>query len=897
MTTKKLKLDREFRLAKTRGNNLNAQIKEMIKEKEKFQSLIDFVALGLLIIDKDGQILFASSDAKETFANSISDNIKTLFANTKVFDSFKNKEEIIKEEILVNINNQEITLDLSLRLAQDGGAIISFSDLTYRQNLELEKYNAIDDYQSIFNNISEGIFRVALDGQLLKANPAYLKLNGVDSEEELLAVKDFAQQLYVDKNRSQEFLRQISKTGQVTGFESEVYAYKTRQRIWISEDTKAIKNEQGDTLYYDGICRDISTQKNSELKQERWSRFQKRLIKVSKSLLKTGFDLKFYDRLIKETIKVLPEIQTGVLFLRNNNADFQAVASINCNISLSECNFSSKGIKLPKRPIYVQKNMKLIKNLDSYPNKDLIEKVFCPKDRGETIILPIIDSKRVIALFSLSTNTDTRLAKDILEMSHIFITTIAVLMKRIQLGSELARSNAELTQLANYDSLTMLPNRSFFLNNLQRAIDYNLPDESISLIFLDIDGLKLVNDSLGHDAGDILLKEVAERLRACMRKTDAIARLGGDEFTIIVKNVKSQEDSINIAKKILRSFEPPFHFNGHKVFVSASLGLAQYPEHADNATDLIKRADSAMYHSKSTAKGRYSFYNDSLKEIASKRMRLEQDLKRAIRNNEFVLFYQPRIELKTNKIRSVEALVRWQHPEKGLIMPNDFIPLAEEIGIIDKLGKSVLEQACKQAKKWQIEGKNLRVAVNLSVKQLQQVGIVEQIFTILKDNRLEPSQLELEITESAAMANIEANIVKLENLKSAGIHIAIDDFGTAYSSLNYLKRLPISSLKIDKSFLEDIQRDNFNPKDAAIIRSIATLGKNLDLHIVAEGIETIDQLEFINTLECDEAQGYIYSKPLSVDDLESYLTHHINPAIAGIQNKQTDYNPKLSLSN
>lgn len=878
---------------------MNAQIQEMLKEKEKFQSLVDFVDLGLLIVDKKGQILFASKEAKEIFPIGIPKNINELFANSKVCDSLKIKKELIREEIRLDLNNQRILLELSLRLAKDGGAIISFTDLSYRKSLELQKQDALEDYQAIFNNIGEGVFRVSLDGQLLRANPAYIKLNGLESEEELLEIKDFAQQLYVNKNRNKDFLAEISKTGQVTNFESEIYAYKSRKRIWISEDTKAITNQQGEVLYYDGVCRDITVQKNSQLKLERWSRFQNQLIKTSKYLLKDGYDMRFYDRLIKAAINILPEIQSGILFVRNSGSDFRAVSSINCDMPLSECGFTANGLKLPKKPTLVSKDMSLVKKsqLKSYPDKDLIERVFCCQEQNDTIVLPIIDSKRIIALFSLSTNSNKPLPNDILEMSRIFITTIAVLMKRIQLGSELARSNAELTQLANYDSLTMLPNRSFFLTNLQRAIDYNLPDESISLIFLDVDGLKLVNDSLGHDAGDLLLKEVAERLRSCMRKTDAIARLGGDEFTIIVKNVKSQEDSINIAKKILRSFEAPFRFNGNKVFVSASLGVAQYPEHADNANDLIKRADSAMYHSKNMAKGHYSFYTDNLKEKASKRMRLEQDLKKAIREEEFVLFYQPRIELKSNKIKSVEALVRWQHPEKGLIMPNDFIPLAEEIGIINDLGKLVLEQACKQAKIWQNLGTNLRVAVNLSVKQLQQNDIVEEVFEVLKRNKLEPKQLELEITESAAMVNIESSISKLAKLKNAGIHIAIDDFGTAYSSLNYLKRLPISSLKIDKSFLEDIQKDNFNPKDAAIIRSIATLGKNLNLHIVAEGIETIDQLEFINTLDCDEAQGYIYSKPLSIKDLEKYLVSHKDPLL-GSNKKGTDsYNIAANLAN
>ena len=852
----------------------------MEQQAEKFQEIIDAIGVGLFIVDSKANIQFVNDLAKSKFDNQVPGNICDIIVDQDILERIKERSN--KEKVFTQLHtgkDTSIPIVYSLHVMVDGGAILSFNDLSKTKNLELEKQIAVDEYKAIFNNIDEGIFRISVDGRLLNANPAYLKLVGIDNYQEALQMDNYAKQFYVDPNRSKEFLALIEKYGHVRLFESEVYSFRSREKIWITENTRAKKDKNGNIIYFEGVCRDTTERKKNQLHQERWSKFQNMLIKSSKRLLESGYNQHFFDELLKSIVQTLPVVDNGTLFLNDGFGNFTPESLQNCDTDIALKGFSVTGLKLPVKPIVVTKVEDILKNPNDYSNsnKENLQQALCAESQKETLLLPIFDENQTVAIVRLGSSKSEPFPKDILEMGHILVTTMAVLMRRVQLASELERSNSELTQLANYDPLTMLSNRSFFKRNLQKALNVNGIAESVALLFIDLDGFKVVNDSLGHEAGDNMLKEVAERLRSTMRKTDTIARWGGDEFTIMVKNVKSKDDSKKIAKKILNSLEPPFNISNNRIFISASIGIAHFPDQAINASELIKRADSAMYQSKFMGKGRFTFYTEELEDTASARMKLEQSLRQAIKEKAFVLHYQPRIMIKNNKIKSVEALVRWPHKELGLISPFEFVPLAEEIGLIDALGDIVLEKACQQAKAWRDQGNELRIAVNLSVKQLQQNNIVDKVLSMIKKYGLEPKHIELEITESAAMVNIEKNIQKLQKFRDAGIRIAIDDFGTAYSSLNYLKRLPISSLKIDKSFLKDIQNGNFGPKDEAIIRTISSLGKNLGLHVVAEGVETLSQLEFISSLECNEVQGYIYSKPLPAEELVEYLTNRRDP--------------------
>ncbi len=355
-----------------------------------------------------------------------------------------------------------------------------------------------------------------------------------------------------------------------------------------------------------------------------------------------------------------------------------------------------------------------------------------------------------------------------------------------------------------------------------------------------------------------------------VRSSDLVARLGGDEFTVILENI-APEHVPTIAKKILNSISRNYQLQNQEFFISASIGIVHAPQHSEDSATLLKLADTAMYQAKHLGKNRYHIFSEDTNQSVTEYASLVQDLRKGLERQEFFLNYQPRVSLGSGITISVEALLRWQHPERGLISPAVFIPIAENTGMIQQLGNWVLQDACNQAKSWQKQGQPLRVAVNVSVKQLQQDDFVEQVKRALETSQLAPQFLELEITESAAMSNIEGNIRKLSQLKALGIYISIDDFGTAYSSLNYLKRLPVNSLKIDRSFIQDIDSPQQQTNNIAIVRSIIALGKNMELQVVAEGVETAKQAAILQDIGCDEAQGFYFSKPLPAKELSVYV--------------------------
>ncbi len=444
--------------------------------------------------------------------------------------------------------------------------------------------------------------------------------------------------------------------------------------------------------------------------------------------------------------------------------------------------------------------------------------------------------------------------------------------------NKLEISNIELSRLAKYDFLTQLPNRTHFVEHLSQCLEQSRP---LTLLFIDLDGFKFVNDSLGHATGDLLLKEAAQRLNSCVRSSDLVARLGGDEFTVILENI-TPEHVPTLAKKILNSISRNYQLQNQEFFISASIGIVHAPQHSQDSATLIKLADTAMYQAKHLGKNRYHIFTEDTNQSVTEYASLVQAMHKGLERQEFFLNYQPRVNLGSGITISVESLLRWKHPKRGLISPTVFIPIAENTGMIEQLGNWVLQDACNQAKTWQQQGQGLRVAVNVSVKQLQQNDFVEQVKQALEIHQLPPQLLELEITESAAMSNIEDNIRKLSQLKALGIYISIDDFGTAYSSLNYLKRLPVNSLKIDRSFIQDIDSQQHQTNNIAIVRSIIALGKNMELQVVAEGVETAKQAAILQDIGCDEAQGFYFSKPLPAKELGLYVHQSASKTINAV---------------
>lgn len=439
--------------------------------------------------------------------------------------------------------------------------------------------------------------------------------------------------------------------------------------------------------------------------------------------------------------------------------------------------------------------------------------------------------------------------------------------------TERKASYERIQHLAHYDALTGLPNRTLLNDHLDLTIAVAKRSKTqLAILFLDLDRFKIVNDSLGHYAGDLLLKIVSERLTSCVRETDTVARLGGDEFVILLNGIHEPNDAAGVAQKVVEAIAVSFMLEGNEVNIGTSIGIGIYPENGLDRSTLIKNADAAMYHAKENGRNNYQFFSAEMNDKSFEQLALENDLRRAIKNEEFFLQYQPQIDTRTGKIVGAEALIRWQHPDKGFVPPNNFIPLAEKCGLIVSIGEWVIKTVCAQNLAWQKEGlAPILIAVNIAAQQFKQKNFQESLMGIVGDAGLDPHWLELEITESALMENAESVLKMLHSLKEIGFHLSIDDFGTGYSSLSYLKHFPLDKLKIDRSFVMDITEKSNNN---AIIETIINMGHNLKLKVIAEGVETVEQLAILKGLKCDEIQGYYFSRPLSPQDFVAFARKH-----------------------
>lgn len=444
------------------------------------------------------------------------------------------------------------------------------------------------------------------------------------------------------------------------------------------------------------------------------------------------------------------------------------------------------------------------------------------------------------------------------------------LERSIRYAVERKQAEARLAYMAQYDHLTGLANRTLLMDRLTRALARaERSDQQMGLLFIDMDRLKDINDTLGHDVGDRLLKDVAGRLSGCVRKVDTVARLGGDEFAIVLEGISHVGNVTTVAQKILDVIAQPYTLNGQEVFVTVSIGITVYPFVNDNIDNLLNDADAAMYSAKKQGGNCYRVYTSDMNSEAFERLSLETSLRHALERKELMLYYQPQMNLSTGKTSGMEALLRWNHPELGLVPPDKFIPIAEETGLIVPIGEWVVRTACAQNRAWQDAGlPPLRVAVNLSARQCRQKDLVETISLILKETGMDPRFLELELTEGVLIENTHTTNSILAEIRDLGVQISIDDFGTGYSSLSYLKRLPINTLKIDISFIRDITAD---PDDGAIATAIIALAHSLRLKVVAEGVETEAQLAFLRDQGCDDIQGFLFSRPLSAEAFERWL--------------------------
>ena len=462
--------------------------------------------------------------------------------------------------------------------------------------------------------------------------------------------------------------------------------------------------------------------------------------------------------------------------------------------------------------------------------------------------------------------------------NEVQIRTVQLVEANHELAQEIElrkRIQKEIEHLAYYDHLTGLPNRLMLLNRLNLAIDLaKRIEKPIGILFMDLDGFKVVNDTMGHVQGDELLKAVASRLHKLVRKSDTVARMGGDEFIIMAQNLGRADKIERIAEKIFEVFKKPFLLNNQEVYMTASIGISLFPADGESGEMLIKNADLAMYDAKEKGKNQCAFCTSIMKELVAENMMLSNGLYRAMERNELEVYYQPQISFLSGKIVGLEALLRWNHPDLGVVSPEKFIHLAEQTGLIIPIGAWVLRQVCQQNKTWQDAGLPLiRIAVNLSIVQFQNPEIVNEIQGILAEADLPPQYLELEITESIAMRDTSFIIKVLSAFKKIGVYLSIDDFGTEFSSLKCLKLLPIDRIKIPMPFIQGINRDE---KDEAITKAIIVLAKNMGMDIIAEGVETVQQQAFLSQQQCDVMQGYYYYKPMPEKEIEKILWQQVD---------------------
>lgn len=691
--------------------------------------------------------------------------------------------------------------------------IFVVEDITARRAAE-------DSYRATFDNAPIGIMHSTADRKILHVNPKLCEILGY-TREELLAMKtsDLLPPDFRESDRPQ-YLEPLLK-GELQSFSSErPFVRKDGGIVWANRTVTLVRDIEGKPLYFLRIIEDISERKRAEdaLAQERM-------------MLRTVVDA-IPDRIYVKDVE-------GRYILQN------------------AANLKVRGID----------------QLENIVGKTVFD-IFPPQqarrihDEDQAIFNtgePLIEREgRTHFGAGGESDGETRwhlTSKVPLRDATGKIYGLVGVSRDI---TERKQSSERLAHLAHYDSVTGLPNRVLLHDRLGQTIAQARRNNwFVGVLFLDLDRFKLVNDTLGHAAGDLLLKQVAMRLTQALRPSDTVGRLSGDEFAVILSELISPQNAGLVAQKLIEVLRMPYDLDGNEVFVTASIGITLYPTDSDNIETLIRDADAAMYGAKSAGRNNYQYYTAEMNQRATEKLRLETGLRHAIERGEFVLHYQPKVDVASGKITGLEALLRWQPPDEGMVSPDQFIPLLEETGLIVPVGDWVTRTACAQIHAWREAGLTpVPVAVNLSARQLKQPGFGATLGRALAEFSVPAELIEIEITESSLMENPEQAIVVLTEIANLGVRLSADDFGTGYSSLSYLKRLPLDALKIDRSFVRDITSD---PDDAAITRTVITLAHGLDLKVIAEGVETKEQLAFLGQNQCDEAQGYLFSRPLHVD--------------------------------
>lgn len=661
-------------------------------------------------------------------------------------------------------------------------------------------------YRSIFENAVEGIYQTTVDGRYLRVNPALARIYGYESADALIdGITNIGSQLYVDPARRDDFKRAMADSDVVTNFEAQVYR-TDGAIIWITENARCVRDESGDILYYEGTVENITRRKRDE----------EQIRLLATVFASVGDGILIVDKTLAiRAVNPAYERMTGFAAVDLLDTELDILAP-----GYQEMNYLG--------PVWTE-----LETRDTWAGEAM-----CRKIKGPPFVAEL-------SISAVRNETDMA--------AHYVITCADISLRK--------RQEERIRHQANYDLLTQLPNRWLTTERLEQAILHAQRQKNgVAVLYLDLNGFKQVNDGLGHHAGDELLKLVARRLRAGMRLSDVVGRLGGDEFLIVASDINDRAAGVTLAHKLLYSFSDPFLIEGREIYCPPSIGLSHYPEDGATADLLVRNADMAMYAAKQNKSRPVVMFEPSMLSVAAERLNIENDLRRAFERHEFELHYQPKVDSRTRRIVGAEALMRWRHPERGMVQPGAFISLAEECGLITAIGEWTLREACTQFVTWRAQNMPIEsISVNLSPAQFNDRDLVGAVERILLETKIEPGCLELELTESAMSIDVEQAITTLGTLKALGVKLSIDDFGTGYSSLAYLKRMPVDVVKIDRSFVKDL---GTSATDANIVGAIVALAARLGFNVVAEGVETRQQEEILRETSCELLQGYLFSRPV-----------------------------------
>ncbi|MFV1992977.1 MAG: PAS domain S-box protein, partial [Acidiferrobacterales bacterium] len=788
---------------------------DALRESEnKFRQAFENAALGICIFGLDGKFNKVNLSLCQLLGYSEKELLSMSFADVTHPDdiqiSMNKRRQMLSgetenawyEKRYVHKQGQTVWVMLSTTLLYDERGeplyfVTQTQDITKRKQTEEALRNSEQELSSILNTMQDAYYRADNKGYFVRVSPAVHKLLGYTSEEIMYTKLD---DYYVHPEGREKFLAALGEaSGRLQNYETQL-RHKDGSVVWVSTNAQYLKDEQGIIIGIEGTTRDVSL-------------------------------IKFAEDLSNRFGRILDNSSNEIYIFDVEDMHFTLVnkgALQNLGYTMQEM---ERLTPADLKPDYTKESF-----------KELIEPLL--KGEQEEIIFQTRHMRKNGTVYPV----EVRLQLSRHETPPVFVTIIQDITKRIQ-------TEERLQFLAHHDALTSLPNRVLFSDRLNQSIARaRRHKQAVAVLFLDLDRFKLINDTLGHDFGDRALQSLAERLSSCIRDGDTVARLGGDEFAVVLEDVASADDVAPTARKILDALTQSFMLDEREFFITTSIGISLFPVDGEDTQTLLKHADIAMYRSKDLGRNTYQFYSSEMSVKTFERLSLETSLRHALEREEFLLHYQPQFDMHTGKVVCVEALLRWQHPDLGLIMPVDFIPLLEDTGLIVPVGEWVLRTACAEVQSLnKTDSKSIRIAVNLSSRQFSEPGFTEKIRIILKETGLKSSLLELEITETVLMQNVAATVKTLDVLNEMGIRFAIDDFGTGYSSLGYLKRFPIDTLKIDQTFIHDMIEDQ---DDAILVEAITTLGRTLHLNIVAEGAETEAHINFLKQCHCDCIQGY-----------------------------------------